>query len=195
MDLFGLEEEVFVTLQIPAVGVEGEYQSYKLDARRLNDAFQPGDVKPEGLFKPEYKFPDHHPSDAVALALLIIGDPFISNANVPEALDVKSLYHLLKFTRALNLTRITNRWAKMWAAAINLSVIGASGVTSERLFVAWELGDRDSFDQMVTWMALNVKKPNGSNVQEALKTSDCFKGIAGILNARGEPISHMLAGK
>ncbi|KAK7959766.1 uncharacterized protein PG986_004620 [Apiospora aurea] len=150
------------------------------NTRKLQDVYKPGDTVHEVLANPDYEFPEYHSPRAVQLVYCMIRDPY--DASIPDQLSEELLYNLLKFTRCLNVTRITRPWAKKWAVAIELSVANASTVTSMRLFIAWELGDRASFDRMATWIALNTEKPQNGSVQEVLRNTSYFDDIVTIKN-------------
>ncbi|KAK8029767.1 hypothetical protein PG993_011058 [Apiospora rasikravindrae] len=187
------DEEGDLMLRIPGNGAGGTPQKYMFNSRKLQDVYKPGDTVHEVLLNPDYEFTEHYSPRAVQLAYCMIRDPY--DASIPDQLNEELLFNLLKFTRCLNITRITRPWAKKWAVAIKLSVASPATVTSVRLFIAWELGDRASFDRMVTWIALNTEKPENGKVQEALINTSYFDDIVDIKNSQGASIVNVLIGK
>ncbi|KAK6836472.1 hypothetical protein PG987_006967 [Apiospora arundinis] len=182
-----------ITIVIPGDGGGNTKEEYQVSEAKLTDIYRKGDVKAELLANPDhvFVFPDHYHPKAVSLVINIINDPY--NQNTPAVIGEELLYHLLKFTRALNITRITSPWAKGWAEGIELSVVRRASVTSARLFIAWELGDYVSFDGMVSWIARAMTKPEDGNILNALK--DCVVDFAGIQIDIGEHFIKVLAGK
>ncbi|KAK8062600.1 hypothetical protein PG997_014697 [Apiospora hydei] len=181
-----LDEDGDLMIRIPGDGAERAPQKYMFNTRKLQDVYKPGDTVHEVLANPDYEFPEYHSPRAVQLGYCMIRDPY--DASIPDQLSEELLYNLLKFTRTLNITRITRPWAKKWAVAIKLSVANAATVTSLRLFIAWELGDRASFDRMVTWIALNTEKLKNGSVQEVLRNASYFDDIVVIKDAQGASI-------
>ncbi|KAK7993710.1 hypothetical protein PG989_007091 [Apiospora arundinis] len=180
-----------ITIVIPGDGGGNTKQEYQVSEAKLTDIYRNGDVKAELLANPNhvFVFPDHYHPKAVSLVINIINDPY--NQNTPAVIGEELLYHLLKFTRALNITRITSPWAKGWAEGIELSVVRRVSVTSAILFIAWELGDYVSFDGMVSWIARAMMKREDGNILNALK--DCVVDFAGIQIDIGEHFIKVLA--
>ncbi|KAK7963994.1 hypothetical protein PG988_010968 [Apiospora saccharicola] len=173
-------------VKIPVEGKPNTEQKYRVCKRAMQRLYVNG-VKNEAFSNPGpiVEIKTAHSIGIVTLAFTIAHTPF---CQVPEELDEMDLFKLLKFTSELDITHILRPFAKSWAAAINLSEVPEEGVSSERLYIAWELGDRASFDNMVTHLALEAKKLRGREFREALREKNCFEDIEGIHNQDGGSI-------
>ncbi|KAK8112941.1 hypothetical protein PG984_013467 [Apiospora sp. TS-2023a] len=165
-------------VKIPVEGKPNTEQKYRVCKRAMQRLYVSG-VKNEAFSNPGpiVEIKTAHSINIVTLAFTLAHTPF---CQVPEQLAEIDLFKLLKFTGELDITHILRPFAKNWAAAINLSEVPEEGISSERLYIAWELGDRASFDNMVTHLALEAKKLRGGDFRETLRMNSCFEDIEGI---------------
>lgn len=181
-------------VKVPVEGKPNTEQKYRVCKRAMQRAYVSG-VKNEAFANPGpiVEIKTAHSIGIVTLAFTIVHTAY--GGQIPEQLDEMDLYKLLKFTSELDITHTLRTFAKNWAAAIKLSEVPDDGFSSERLYIAWELGDRVSFDNMVTHIALTAKKLRGQDFHESLRDHDCFTAIEGIHDQDGDSIVNTLVGK
>ncbi|KAK8859627.1 hypothetical protein PGQ11_010361 [Apiospora arundinis] len=172
-------------VEIPIAGDPNTVHTYRVCKRTMQRLYP---VKNEFFSNAAgdiVKIPTAHPIGIVTIAFKIAHAFFLA---APDTIDEQDFFHLLKFTSKLGITQILRPYAKNWAAAIKLSEVGENGVSSERVFIAWELGDRASFDNMVTHVACASKKRRATDFREHLKSLECFQYIKHIRDQDSVPI-------
>jgi len=178
---------------IPVAGTENEVQEYLVCRRTVQRLYQDS-VKNEMFVNPQQviNVETAHPRDAATLAFLIAHAQF---TKLPTQLSESEFYDLLKFTNELGITHILRPFAGKWSEDIDLAKVGEDGSMSKRLFISWELGDRHSFDKLVTHVAFNVKLPSEGDFAEYLSESVWFKDFKDVFGPEGAEIFRSIVGK
>ncbi|KAK8000994.1 hypothetical protein PG991_013216 [Apiospora marii] len=124
-------------------------------------------------------------TEDVELALSIAHFP---DKPVPEKLGSLTYYNLLKFTGELGIMHILRPSTNKWLAQIDISKVPEGKSMGKRLFMAWELGDRHSFESLVTQAALNAEDPQDGKFVNNLAQSDWFKDLPEAFGTRAPRI-------